>query len=118
MIFIFTFFYMLILFVPTVCAPSNVNADFVFLSEMRGPQCIEQHIQHDACQETWHANLMKMKNYQVCGFNLPPAAHLSNQTINSDALFVLFSQHLLDKFIKSCRLTAQLTFPMNRETQT
>lgn len=57
-----------------------------------------------------------MRDYQVCGLNLPqPIAHLSNQTINSDALFVCISKHLLNKFIKTCRLTIKLTFPMNRE---
>lgn len=29
----------------------------------------------------------------------------------------MYSQHLFNKFIKTCRLTAPLTFPMNRETE-
>lgn len=57
--------------------------------------------------------------YQVCGFSLPQAAHLSNQTINSGALFM---HHRIQSIypislLKLVGLTAPLTFPMNRETQ-
>lgn len=89
---------------------------FIFVSKLGD---LLQQTCCNACQVMRHANLMEMKNVtKFLGFSLPQAAHLSNQTINSGALFM---HHRIQSIypislLKLVGLTAPLTFPMNRET--